>query len=51
MGYVPSDYGKELYGSRDLNKREVEVLCYRGCTGHCLDHDCISIHAVNAQMC
>ena len=35
--------------SRDLNKREVGVLCYRGCTGHWLVPECISIHYVNDQ--
>ena len=32
--------------SRDLNQKEVEVLCFRGCTGHCLNHACISIHVI-----
>ena len=32
----------------DLSKREVEVLCYRGCTGHCVDHECISMHYRNS---
>ena len=25
-----------VHGSRDRNKREVKVLCYRSCTGHCI---------------
>ena len=33
--------------SRYLNKREVKVLCYRICTGLCLDHECISAHYVS----
>ena len=35
---------------RGLNKREVEHLCYKGCTGHCLVHECISVHYVNDQI-
>ena len=35
--------------SKELNKRKVEVLCYRGCTGHCLDHEYISSHYVNTH--
>ena len=30
-----------------LNKREVDIICYRGYTGRGFDHECISIHYVN----
>ena len=36
--------------SMDVNKREVEVCFYRGNTGHCFDHECISIHYGNDQI-
>ena len=32
------------HSSGDLNKRQVGVLCYKGCTCHCFNHECISFH-------
>ena len=33
--------------AKGCEQGEVEVLCYRGCTGDCLDHECISVDYVH----
>ena len=52
MGYVSSGHVNTYIVNRlrGLNKREIEILCYSGCTGHCLDPECVSIQYVNDQI-